>query len=90
MPEDFKKIIQSVGLEIFENNILEATKSLKELFPWMDEETILRAIIEDYLSIQKIIHKNFSDRFYTSKEEIIENLNKQQKEKWERGRIYWK
>lgn len=88
MPEDFKKIIQSVGLEIFENNILEATKSLKELFPWMDEETILRAIIEDYLSIQKIIHKNFSDRFYTSKEEIIENLNKQQKEKWERGRIY--
>ena len=71
MPEDFKKIIQSVGLEIFENNILEATKSLKELFPWMDEETILRAIIEDYLSIQKIIHKNFSDRFYTSKEEII-------------------
>ena len=92
MAEDnFKEIIRNVGLEMFENEILEDLALNKERIHWLDEETILYYLISEYLSFYKLIDKKFSvgirrDNIrYTSKEEIIENLNKQLKEKWEKG-----
>ena len=97
MAEDnFKEIIRNVGLEMFENEILEDLALNKERIHWLDEKTILYYLISEYQTIQRFILKslnNFSDRirrdniFYTSKEEIIENLNKQQKEKWKKGEL---
>ena len=97
MTEDnYKEIIRNVGLEMFENEILEDLALNKERIHWLDEKTILYYLISEYQTIQRFILKslnNFSDRirrdniFYTSKEEIIENLNKQQKEKWKKGEL---